>query len=98
VVLLCILPSCLLVSQSEAIVFIAAFVILVLRLHHVDQPVVRLHRVLHVQVLCRRVLLPQHGLHHVLEHCPAVLHIEVDLARESVRLDVHEADDVMGLA
>lgn len=61
-----------------------------------DQLVIWLHRVLHVEILSRGILLLEHGRDHILQDGPTVLQVQVDLVCESIRFDADKADDVMG--
>ena len=82
---------------SEAVVLLTVVFILVLGLDHVDQLVIWLDRVLHVEILSRCMLLLQNRLDQVFEHGPAILHVYVELAGKGFRLHADEADDIMGL-
>lgn len=85
-------------ASSQAIIFLTVLIIVMLSLGHVDELVVWLHRVLHVEVLSRRVLLVENCLDDVLEYSPAVLQVQVNLRGKCIRLDADEADNVMRLA
>ena len=60
-----------------------------------DQFIVGLDRVLHVEILSRWLLLLQHCLNQVFENSPAILKAEINLASEGIGFDIDKAHDFM---
>ena len=86
------------IVDSETIVFLVVVIIVIgLSLNHMNQPVVRLRGILHVQVLSRELFLLQARLNHIFEHGPAVLNIEIDLISETIWIDVDKSDYLVSL-
>ena len=84
-------------DDSESIVFLIIIVTLVIGPDHVDQAVVGLHRVFDVEIVSHLVLLSQNCDDEILEHGPAVLHIEIDLSGKGLWVPLSEANNLVCL-